>query len=52
MAPDRTDLARSFSLWLPPHFEGGLRYGRNQFIPAAATNWATQALVAAARARS
>lgn len=34
------------------HFESGFPHGRNQFISAAATNWATQALALAAGPRA
>jgi hypothetical protein len=37
---------------LQPHFESGFPYGRDQFISAAATNWAAQALIATVRPRS
>jgi ankyrin repeat protein len=49
---DGSWFVRSRALPLQPHFESGFPYGRNQFISAAATNWATQALIAAARRRS
>ena len=49
---DGSWFVRSRALPLQPHFESGFPYGRDQFISAAATNWATQALIAAARARS
>jgi ankyrin repeat protein/mono/diheme cytochrome c family protein len=42
----------SRALPLQPHFESGFPYGRHQFISAAATNWATQALIAAARGQA
>jgi ankyrin repeat protein len=51
----RTQLAdgswfvRTRAIPVQPHFESGFPHGRNQFISAAATNWATMALVAAAR---
>ena len=34
----------SRALRIQPHFETGFPYGRDQFISAAATNWATAAL--------
>ncbi len=34
---------------IQPHFDSGFPHGRHQFISAAATNWATTALVFAAR---
>ncbi len=34
---------------IQPHFESGFPYGRDQFISAAATNWATTALAMASR---
>ena len=37
------------ALRIQPHFESGFPHGRDQFISAAATNWATQALALAAR---
>ena len=49
---DGSWFVRSRALPLQPHFESGFPYGRDQFISAAATNWATQALIAAARPRS
>ena len=39
----------SHALRLQPYFESGFPHGRDQFVSAAATNWATQALVLAAR---
>jgi ankyrin repeat protein len=33
---------------IQPYFDAGFPYGRDQFISAAATNWATQALISAA----
>jgi ankyrin repeat protein/mono/diheme cytochrome c family protein len=49
---DGSWFVRSRAVPLQPHFESGFPYGRDQFISAAATNWATQALIAAARPRS
>ncbi len=49
---DGSWFVRSRAVPLQPHFESGFPYGKDQFISAAATNWATQALIAAARARS
>src|SRR5579859_2169995 len=40
---------KSRVLPIQPFFESGFPYGRDQFISAAATNWATQALALAAR---
>jgi squalene cyclase len=40
---------RTRALPIQPHFESGFPFGRNQFISAAATNWATRALIATAR---
>jgi ankyrin repeat protein len=37
------------ALRIQPYFETGFPHGRDQFISAAATNWATQALALAAR---
>jgi hypothetical protein len=49
---DGSWFVRSRAIPLQPHFDSGFPYGKDQFISAAATNWATQALIAAARARS
>jgi ankyrin repeat protein len=49
---DGSWFVRSRALPLQPHFDSGFPHGRDQFISAAATNWATQALIAAARPRS
>ena len=49
---DGSWFVRSRAVPLQPHFESGFPYGKDQFISAAATNWATQALIAASRARS
>jgi ankyrin repeat protein len=49
---DGTWFVRSRAIPLQPHFESGFPYGRDQFISAAATNWAAQALIAATRPRS
>ena len=49
---DGSWLVRSRAVPLQPHFESGFPHGRDQFISAAATNWAAQALIAAARPRS
>jgi len=46
---DGSWFVRSRAVPLQPHFESGFPYGRDQFISAAATNWAAQALIAAAR---
>jgi hypothetical protein len=35
---------RSRAIPIQPHFESDFPYGRDQFISAAATNWATMAL--------
>jgi hypothetical protein len=43
---------RTRALPLQPHFESGFPYGSDQFISAAATNWAARALIAASRSRS
>jgi squalene cyclase len=37
------------ALRIQPHFESGFPHGRDHFISAGATNWATQALALAAR---
>src|SRR5262249_8871370 len=49
---DGSWFVRSRAIPLQPHFESGFPYGRDQFISAAAPNWAAQALIAAARAKS
>ena len=49
---DGSWLVRSRAVPLQPHFESGFPHGRDQFISAAATNWAAQALIAAMRSRS
>ena len=36
---------RTRAIPIQPHFEAGFPYGRDQFISAAATNWATMALL-------
>jgi len=48
---DGSWFVRSRALPLQPYFESGFPYGRDQFISAAATNWATQALIASTRTR-
>jgi ankyrin repeat protein len=40
---------KSRALRLQPYFESGFPFGRDQFVSAAGTNWATQALALAAR---
>ena len=40
---------RSRAMRIQPFFESGFPFGRDQFISAAGTNWATQALTSAAR---
>jgi ankyrin repeat protein len=40
---------RTRALPIQPHFESGFPHGRDQFISAAATNWATMALAFAAK---
>ena len=42
--PDGSWYVRTRSLPIQPHFESGFPYGRDQFISAAATNWAARAL--------
>ena len=49
---DGSWFVRSRAVPLQPHFESGFPYGRDQFISAAATNWAAQALIATVRPRS
>ena len=46
---DGSWLVRTRAIPLQPHFESGFPHGRDQFISAAATNWATMALVQAVR---
>lgn len=43
---------RSRAIPLQPHFESGFPHGRDKFISAAASNWATTALALAVRPRS
>ena len=45
---DGSWFVRSRAIPFQPHFEAGFPYGRDQFISAAATNWATMALLFAA----
>ena len=40
---------KSRAIRIQPFFESGFPYGRDQFVSAAGTNWATQALTLAAR---
>lgn len=40
---------KSRAMRIQPFFESGFPYGRDQFVSAAGTNWATQALALAAR---
>lgn len=49
---DGSWFVRSRAVPLQPHFDSGFPHGRDQFISAAATNWAAQALIAAVRPRS
>ena len=42
---------RSRALPIQPYFESGFPFGRDQFISAAATNWATTALALGAKSR-
>ena len=49
---DGSWFVRTRALPIQPHFESGFPHGRDQFISAAATNWATMALVYATRAGS
>jgi ankyrin repeat protein len=46
---DGSWFVRSRSLPIQPHFETGFPFGRDQFISAAATNWAAMALALGAR---
>jgi ankyrin repeat protein len=49
---DGSWFVRSRAVPLQPHFESGFPHGRDQFISAAATNWATTALAYAVRPAS
>jgi hypothetical protein len=49
--PDGSWLVKSRAHATQAYFETGFPHGANQFISAAATNWATQALVLASRRR-
>jgi hypothetical protein len=40
---------KSRAIPLQPHFESGFPHGRDQFISAAGSNWATMALALAVR---
>jgi squalene cyclase len=51
-AADGSWFVRSRAIPLQPHFEAGFPYGKDQFISAAATNWATMALTLAAKSGS
>jgi hypothetical protein len=44
---DGSWFVRTRALPIQPHFESGFPYGRDQFISAAGTNWATRALALA-----
>jgi hypothetical protein len=46
---DGSWFVRSRAVPIQPFFDSGFPYGRDQFISAAATNWATMALMIAAR---
>jgi prenyltransferase beta subunit len=48
-ATDGSWHVKSRSIWLQPYFESGFPYGRDQFISAAGTAWASMALSTAAR---
>ena len=43
-APDGSWHVATRAIWLQPYFESGFPYGRDQFISAAGTAWATMAL--------
>ena len=51
-AADGSWYVRRRAVALQPHFEAGFPYGKDQFISAAATNWATMALAFAAKSGS
>ena len=51
-AADGSWYVRRRAVPLQPHFEAGFPYGKDQFISAAATNWATMALTIAAKSGS
>jgi len=44
---DGSWFVRTRAVALQPHFESGFPYGRDQFISAAGSNWATMALALA-----
>ena len=46
---DGSWFVKSRAMRIQPFFESGFPYGRDQFVSAAGTNWATQALALAAR---
>jgi hypothetical protein len=46
---DGSWFVRSRAIPVQPYFDSGFPHGRDQFISAAATNWATMALMLAAR---
>jgi len=46
---DGSWLVRSRAIGFQPQFDAGFPHGRDQFISAAGTNWATQALILAGR---
>jgi len=47
--PDGSWFVKSRAMRIQPFFESGFPFGRDQFVSAAGTNWATQALALAAR---
>ena len=51
-AADGSWFVQSRAVPLQPHFEADFPYGKDQFISAAATNWATMALALAAKSGS
>ncbi len=46
---DGSWFVKTRSITIQPYFDSDFPHGRNQFISAAATNWATMALAPAAR---
>jgi squalene cyclase len=50
--PDGSWHVKSRAIAVQPYFESGFPHGRDQFISAAATNWATMALTAAVKPQS
>ena len=51
-ASDGSWHVKSRAIWFQPYFESGFPYGRDQFISAAGTAWASMALTAAVQPRT